>query len=208
MAKETDKMDLRKRLSEKGQRDFDIIERAHKGDQMAYTQLLDLYRESIYFLVLKMVNSNEYAEDLTIEVFGKAFSNLKQYQPNYAFSTWLYRIATNNCIDFIRKQRIATTSIDNSFDDGEGDKMYIQIEEGGLNPEEKAIKKQKNKYLKEVVKKLKPHYRKLIELRYFKELSYEEIADELEMPLGTVKAQLFRAREFLAKLLQGEEGHL
>jgi RNA polymerase sigma-70 factor (ECF subfamily) len=208
MAKETDKMDLRKRLSEKGQRDFDIIERAHKGDQMAYTQLLDLYRESIYFLVLKMVNSNEYAEDLTIEVFGKAFSNLKQYQPNYAFSTWLYRIATNNCIDFIRKQRISTTSLDLSFDDGEGEKMYIQIEEGGLNPEEKAIKSQKNKYLKTVVKKLKPHYRKLIELRYFKELSYEEIADELEMPLGTVKAQLFRAREFLAKLLTGDEGHL
>ena len=99
MAKETDKMDLKSRLSEKGQRDFDIIERAHKGDQMAYSQLLDLYRESIYFLVLKMVNSSEYAEDLTIEVFGKAFSNLKQYQPNYAFSTWLYRIATNNCID-------------------------------------------------------------------------------------------------------------
>ena len=105
MAKETDKMELKKRLSEKGQRDFDIIERAHNGDQMAFTQLLDLYRDSIYFLVLKMVNSSEYAEDLTIEVFGKAFSNLKQYQPNYAFSTWLYRIATNNCIDFIRKQK-------------------------------------------------------------------------------------------------------
>jgi RNA polymerase sigma-70 factor (ECF subfamily) len=208
MAKETDKMDLRKRLSEKGQRDFDIIERAHKGDQMAYTQLLDLYRESIYFLVLKMVNSSEYAEDLTIEVFGKAFSNLKQYQPNYAFSTWLYRIATNNCIDFIRKQRIHTTSLDTSFDDGEGEVLYIQVEEEGLNPEEKAIKKQKTKYLKEIVKKLKPHYRQLIELRYFKELSYEEIADELEMPLGTVKAQLFRAREFLAKLLTDNDGHL
>ena len=184
MAKKTNKMDLRNRLSEKGQRDFDIIEKAKKGDQMAYTQLLDLYRESIYFLVLKMVNSAEYAEDLTIEVFGKAFSNLKQYQPNYAFSTWLYRIATNNCIDFIRKQRIQTTSIDNSFDDGEGEKLYIQIEEKGLNPEEKAMKKQKTKYLREVVKKLKPHYRRLIELRYFKELSYEEIAEEMEMPLG------------------------
>lgn len=208
MAKETNKVDLRSRLSEKGQRDFDIIERAKKGDQMAYTQLLDLYRESIYFLVLKMVNSSENAEDLTIEVFGKAFSNLKQYQPNYAFSTWLYRIATNNCIDFIRKQRISTTSIDSSFDDGEGDKMFIQIEEKGLNPEEKAMKKQKIKYLREVVKKLKPHYRRLIELRYFKELSYEEIADEMEMPLGTVKAQLFRAREFLAKLLSGGDDHL
>ncbi len=208
MAKETDKVDIKNRLSEKGQRDFAIIERAVKGDQGAYAELLDLYRESIYYLVLKMVNSNEFAEDLTIEVFGKAFSNLKQYQPNYAFSTWLYRIATNNCIDFIRKQRISTTSIDSTFDDGEGDKMHIQIKDHGLNPEEKAMKKQKAKYLREVVKKLKPHYSKLIELRYFKELSYEEIADEMEMPLGTVKAQLFRAREFLAKLLSNDEGHL
>ena len=208
MVKETDKMDLKNRLSEKGQRDFVIIERAVKGDQGAYAELLDLYRESIYYLVLKMVNSSEFAEDLTIEVFGKAFSNLKQYQPNYAFSTWLYRIATNNCIDFIRKQRISTTSIDNAFDDGEGEKMHIQIKDSGLNPEEKAMKKQKAKYLREVVKKLKPHYSKLIELRYFKELSYEEIADEMEMPLGTVKAQLFRAREFLAKILSNDEGHL
>ena len=175
---------------------------------MAYAELLDLYRESIYYLVLKMVNSSENAEDLTIEVFGKAFSNLKQYQPNYAFSTWLYRIATNNCIDFIRKQRISTTSIDSTFDDGEGEKMHIQIKDSGLNPEEKAMKKQKVKYLREVVKKLKPHYSKLIELRYFKELSYDEIAEEMEMPLGTVKAQLFRAREFLAKLLSNDEGHL
>lgn len=208
MAKKTNKVDIKSRLSEKGQRDYDIIERAKKGDQMAYTQLLGLYRDSIYFLVLKMVHSSEYAEDLTIEVFGKAFSNLKQYQPNYAFSTWLYRIATNNCIDFIRKQRISTTSIDSSFDDGEGDKMFIQIAEKGLNPEEKAMKKQKIKFLREVVKKLKPHYRKLIELRYFKELSYDEIASEMEMPLGTVKAQLFRAREFLAKLLSNEKDHL
>jgi len=201
MAKETDKVDLISRLSEKGQRDYEIISRALKGDQMAYSQLLDLYRESIYYLVLKMVNSNEYAEDLTIEVFGKAFSNLKQYQPNYAFSTWLYRIATNNCIDFIRKQRISTTSLDLSFNDDNGEKLYIQVESHGLNPEENAIRKQNSKYLKEIVKKLKPHYRQLIELRYFKELSYEEIADEMEMPLGTVKAQLFRAREFLAKML-------
>lgn len=201
MAKETDKVDLISRLSEKGQRDYEIISRALKGDQMAYSQLLDLYRESIYYLVLKMVNTNEYAEDLTIEVFGKAFSNLKQYQPNYAFSTWLYRIATNNCIDFIRKQRISTTSLDLSFHDDDGEKLYIQVESHGLNPEENAIRKQSSKYLKEIVKKLKPHYRQLIELRYFKELSYEEIADEMEMPLGTVKAQLFRAREFLGKML-------
>ena len=201
MDQQTEKLELAKRLSEKGQRDFKIIQKALGGDQSAYATLLDMYRESIYYLVLKMVITDEYAEDLTIEIFGKAFSNLHQYQPTYAFSTWLYRIATNNCIDFIRKQRVSTTSIDNAFEDADGDKFYIQLKEGGLNPEEKAIKKQKNKHLREVVKKLKPHYRKLIELRYFKELSYDEIAQELELPLGTVKAQLFRARDFLSKLL-------
>jgi len=201
MDQETQKLELASRLSEKGQRDFAIITKALGGDQSAYTTLLGMYRDSIYFLVLKMVITNEYAEDLTIEIFGKAFSNLHQYQPTYAFSTWLYRIATNNCIDFIRKQRISTTSIDSAFEDSEGDKFYMQIKETGLNPEEKAIKKQKIKYLRAVVKKLKPHYRQLIELRYFKELSYDEIAQEMELPLGTVKAQLFRARDFLGKLL-------
>jgi len=201
MDQEAQKLELASRLSEKGQRDFAIISKALGGDQSAYTTLLDMYRDSIYFLVLKMVITNEYAEDLTIEIFGKAFSNLHQYQPTYAFSTWLYRIATNNCIDFIRKQRISTTSIDSAFEDSEGDKFYLQIKSQGLNPEEKAIKKQKIKYLREVVKKLKPHYRQLIELRYFKELSYDEIAQEMELPLGTVKAQLFRARDFLGKLL-------
>lgn len=201
MDKETDKLELAERLSEKGKRDFKIVQMALKGDQAAYTKLLEMYRDSIYFLVLKMVNSSEYAEDLTIEIFGKALSNLKQYQPTYAFSTWLYRIATNNCIDFIRKQRINTTSIDQVFEDKDGESFYFQFKEHGLNPEEKAIKKQKNRHLREVVKKLKPHYRKLIELRYFKELSYEEIAEEMELPLGTIKAQLFRARDFLSKLL-------
>jgi RNA polymerase sigma-70 factor (ECF subfamily) len=201
MDEKAQKLELAKRLSEKGQRDFAIITKALDGDQSAFATLLDMYRDSIYFLVLKMVSTNEYAEDLTIEIFGKAFSNLHQYQPTYAFSTWLYRIATNNCIDFIRKQRISTTSIDNAFEDSEGDKYYMQLREQGLNPEEKAIKKQKVKHLRGVVKKLKPHYRQLIELRYFKELSYDEIAQEMELPLGTVKAQLFRAREFLSKLL-------
>jgi RNA polymerase sigma-70 factor (ECF subfamily) len=201
MDEKAQKLELANRLSEKGQRDFAIITKALDGDQSSYAKLLDMYRDSIYFLVLKMVSTNEFAEDLTIEIFGKAFSNLHQYQPTYAFSTWLYRIATNNCIDFIRKQRISTTSIDNAFEDSEGDKYYLQLKATGLNPEEKAIKKQKVKHLRMVVKKLKPHYRQLIELRYFKELSYDEIAQEMELPLGTVKAQLFRAREFLSKLL-------
>lgn len=201
MVQKTKNMELAERLSEKGKRDYLIVQKALNGDQAAYTRLLEMYRDSIYFLVLKMVISTENAEDLTIEIFGKALSNLHQYQPTYAFSTWLYRIATNNCIDFIRKQRILTTSYDQAFEDDEGDKFYLQIKEQGLNPEEKAIKKQKIKHLRLVVKKLKPHYRKLIELRYFKELSYDEIAAEMELPLGTIKAQLFRARDFLGKLL-------
>lgn len=208
MDQKAEKLELANRLSEKGQRDYKIIVKALSGDQSSYTTLLSMYRDSIYFLVLKMVIETEYAEDLTIEIFGKAFSNLHQYQPTYAFSTWLYRIATNNCIDFIRKQRIKTTSIDSGIEDADGDVYYFQIKESGLNPEEKAIKKQKNKHLREVVKKLKPHYRQLIELRYFKELSYDEISQEMELPLGTVKAQLFRARDFLGKLLMHNNDNL
>jgi RNA polymerase sigma-70 factor (ECF subfamily) len=151
-------------------------------------------------MLLKMVNNSSDAEDLTIEAFGKAFKNIQQYTPNYAFSTWLFKIATNNCIDFIRKKKATTVSIDQTDDDPE--KSTPDIQATVLDPEEEMIKEQKQKMMREIVSKLKPRYRKLIELRYFKEYSYEEIAEELELPIGTVKAQLFRARELLFNILK------
>jgi RNA polymerase sigma-70 factor (ECF subfamily) len=198
-------MEINVNLSDKAQQDLGLVKRAVLGDQKAYAELLSKYRDAIYFMLLKMVNNSDVADDLTIEAFGKAFKSIHQYTPNYAFSTWLFKIATNNCIDFIRKRRGGSTiSIDQSIEDP--DEIPIHIQTDDLDPEESMINQQKIKLMRDIVSKLKPRYRKLVEMRYFNELSYEEIAKELELPIGTVKAQLFRARELLFNILKST-GH-
>jgi len=198
-------MEVNPNLSEKAQVDFKLVQLAVKGDQKAYAELMQRYKDSIYFMLLKMVNNRDDADDLTIEAFGKAFKNLHQYTPDFAFSTWLFKIATNNCIDFIRRKRKFTFSIDKSMENDSGQEMQFEIKSPMLDPEENMIKKQKAVLMRDVVEKLKPRYKRLVELRYFQERSYEEIADELKLPLGTVKAQLFRAREFLYQILKNQE---
>ena len=193
-------MDINPNLSDKARYDILLVDKAREGDQQAYAELMGRYRDAIYFMLLKMVNNTSDAEDLTIEAFGKAFKNIDQYTPNFAFSTWLFKIATNNCIDFIRKKRAATISIDQSAEDQESASVIIQSD--SPDPEESMINSQKIKLLRDVVNKLKPRYRSLVELRYFREYSYEEISEELDLPIGTVKAQLFRARELLFNILK------
>jgi RNA polymerase sigma-70 factor (ECF subfamily) len=188
-------------LSEKAQHDFTLIEKAKKGDQIAYADLVDRYRDSIYYMLLKMVNNKNDAEDLTIEAFGKAFNNIDQYTPTYAFSTWLFKIATNNCIDFIRRKKENNVSLDKAGAEF-NDKTNVFIKDEGMDPEEHLINKQKVKMMRAIIKKLKPHYQQLIELRYFKEYSYYEISEKLDLPLGTIKAQLFRARELLYNIMK------
>jgi len=190
-------------LSEKAKFDYQLVLRAvNNKDQQAYSELMERYRDSIFFMLLKMVNNRDDAEDLTIEAFGKAFNRLHQYVPNYAFSTWLFRIATNNCIDFLRKKKKNVLSIDNQIEKEDGDSFMIELKSETRNPEEEAIRQQKIELMQAIVGKLKPRYKILIELRYFKEMSYDEIAEELDLPLGTVKAQLFRARDFLYNILK------
>lgn len=198
-------MEISPNLSEKAKFDLVLVDQAMAGDQKAYAELLDRYKDAIYFMLLKMVNNKSDAEDLTIEAFGKAFKNIHQYTPNYAFSTWLFKIATNNCIDFIRKKKGNLVSIDQAVDDPEGtsSSQTAHLQSSNLDPEEQLIKEQNIKLIQDVVGKLKPRYRKLIELRYFREYSYEEIAEELNLPIGTVKAQLFRSRELLFNILKG-----
>lgn len=196
-------------LSDKGLYDYKLVKRAlENGDQKAYAELMGRYRDSVYYMLLKMVNNKDDAEDLTVEAFGKAFKRLSQYTPNFAFSTWLFRIATNNCIDFIRRKRKNTFSLDRPIEDEEGGEMMVDIRSDTMDPEEHIMKKQKIMMLHDLVDKLKPRYRTLIEMRYFQELSYEEIAQELDLPLGTVKAQLFRAREFLFNVLKNTQGKI
>lgn len=189
-------------LSDKAKKDLELVEAAIEGDQLAYAELMDRYRESIYFMMLKMVKNTDDADDLTIEAFGKAFNRLKQYSPNYAFSTWLFKIASNNCIDFIRKKRIQVTSMDTGVQTDSGETVYIDAKSSTRDPEESIMHKQKVLHMRDLVSKLKPRYRILVEKRYFEELSYEEISEELGLPLGTVKAQLFRARDFLANMME------
>ena len=192
----------RDHLSEKAQKDLDLVHSAIGGNQLAYGQLMDRYRESIYFMMLKMVKNTDDADDLTIEAFGKAFNRLEQYSPSYAFSTWLFKIASNNCIDFIRKKRIKVTSMDTGIKTTDGETIFIDTKSATRDPEETLEPKQKVLHMRDVVSKLKPRYRILVEKRYFEELSYEEISEELNLPLGTVKAQLFRARDFLSNMIE------
>ena len=159
-------------------------------------------------MILKMVRNVDDAEDLTIEAFAKAFKNLHRFKKDYTFSTWLFRIATNNSIDFIRKKKLETLSLDSSYKDDDGETISIDVQDKNLNPQEVAIKKQKIGLIRDFVTKLPPKYQRLVKLRYFEELSYEEIATELEAPLGTVKAQLHRARELLYDIVKGKERHI
>lgn len=193
-------MEINPNFSENAKNDIQLVIRAKDGDQKAYAELMQRYKDSIYFMALKMVNNKDNAMDLTVETFGKAFENIEKYKPDFAFSTWLYRIATNNCIDFIRKKKLNVVSM-NSMVDEEGDDRPLQIKSDTLNPEETSIKKQQNEQLKLIVDKLPSRYRTLIVLRYYDELSYEEIAQQLDLPLGTVKAQLFRARDLLSNVM-------
>lgn len=195
-------------LSYKAKYDFDLVQKARTGDQNAFTELMDRYRDSIYFMLLKMVQNKDDADDLTIEAFGKAFNRLDLYTPNFAFSTWLFKIASNNAIDFIRRKKKNTISIDQAMGGDDGDEVYMDLKSDGLTPEELSIKEQKMKIMRNVVQKLKPRYRQLVEMRYFEQLSYEEIAEKLDLPLGTVKAQLFRARDLLFEILRGSKENI
>lgn len=192
------------KLTDKAQQDFALVEAALRGEEKAFARLLSKYKDAIYYMLLKMVNNKSDAEDLTIEAFGKAFKNLHQYSPNYAFSTWLFKIASNNCIDFLRKRKGVLISIENSQEGNENDQP-VKLKSIDPDPEQKMIRIQRAILLRRIVRRLKPRYRMLVELRYFREFSYEEIARELKLPLGTVKAQLFRAREMLFKMIESTE---
>lgn len=192
-------MEVTNGLSDNAAADMALVKEARRGNEKAFARLMNRYRDSIYYMLLKMVNNQSDAEDLTIEAFGKAFRNLDSYTPKFAFSTWLFKIATNNCVDFIRKKQMSPAPYD-SYQDNI-DNVTINIQSDLPDPEESLINRQKIAALKDIVNQLKPRYRSLIELRYYKEYSYEEISAELKIPIGTVKAELFRAKTLLYNIL-------
>lgn len=189
--------------SENTLEDIELIKQAMANSSKAFETLVKKYKKSVYYLILKMVVDSNDAEDLTQDSFAKAFNRLNLYSEKYAFSTWLFRIATNNCIDHLRKHKLKTTSLYSDSENDEGMHLTFDVKDSSLNPNEQMLKKQRHEMLKKVLKELPPKYQELIDLRYFKELSYEEIADLLHIPLGTVKAQIFRAHTLLEDAMKG-----
>ncbi len=189
----------RKDASESSLEDDKLVKRAISGDQDAFKLLMNKYQKPLYYHIIKMVKNNEQVEDIIQESFVKAFSNLDSYNTNYAFSTWLYRITTNHTIDYLRKKKLKTTSIDEPIRAKDGE-MQIQIV-GNAETDRQIIRKERKKIVSDAIKNLPDKYREVIEMRHLEELSYQEISEQLDLPLGTVKAHIFRAREMLYKAL-------
>lgn len=193
---------LEKRDKQKKE-DFAIIRRAMSGEQQAYDQLMNRYQPQIFSLMYRMVHVRTEAEDLVQEAFMKAFSSLRNFNFEYAFSTWLYKIATNNCIDHLRKKKLNMLSIDApvSYKDSE---YHIELPDLTYYPDKDMIRREHNLIIQKAIDELPEKYKRVILLRHSEELSYEEIAQLLRIPIGTVKARLFRARELLNKFLKGK----
>lgn len=191
----------RENASESSLEDDVLVKKAKGGDEQAYKKLVDKYERALYFHILKMVKDREQVEDLVQEAFVKAFDNLNTYSNSYAFSTWLYRIATNNTIDYLRKKKLKTLSIDKPMKTKDGE-MEMQLPDESASTDRGIIKKQRKQIVQNAIDDLPEKYRKVIELRHMEEKSYQEIAEVLDKPLGTVKAHIFRARELLYKALK------
>lgn len=173
------------------------IEKAKKGDQVAFTFLLDFFWNEVYGFMLKRTENETDTEDIVIETFAKAFDRIATYNPEYAFNTWLIAIAKNVHIDLLRKKR---SSLFVEITDEEDQQAY-NVADSSPSPEDKIIKEQNLSSLLECIKKLKPQYQEVIQLRYFQELSYQEIADQLTEPLNNVKVKLLRAKKLLAEII-------
>ena len=190
-------------LNDKAQRDYQLVVAARdKGDQRAYADLMRYYREPVYLMLLRMTHSPVDADDLTIEAFGKAFRQLASYTPQNTFATWLFSIASNHGIDFIRRQHMRLVSLNTMSVNQDDDACESPTPPCDDNPEEDLIHRQRDKIMRDLINRLQPRYRTIVKLRYFDDLSYDEIAQKLNLPLGTVKIQLRRARLLLAETIK------
>ncbi len=189
--------------TDKAKRDYVLLRKAlDHNDQQADAELMRLYRDSIYFMLIKIVKNSDDAEDLTLETFGKAFRYLDKYTPRYAFSTWLYRIAVNNSIDYIRHKNNSPQYIDDDLYTGSAEQLIDRAQIlSSPTPEEEVMVKQRMQLLRNAVTQLPEKYRKVVELRYYDELSYEEISETLNISLSNVKIQLLRAKNMLSQLM-------
>ncbi|WP_047544698.1 RNA polymerase sigma factor [Psychroserpens sp. Hel_I_66] len=178
----------------------DAIEKAKKNDQIAFNFLLDSFWNTVYGFQLKRTENENDAEDITIQTFSKAFDKIDTYNDKYEFSTWLVTISKNIHIDLLRKQKSSIYSHSNTDEE----KDYYTIIDESPSPEDILITEQNLAKLLRDIKKLKPHYQEVINLRYFQELSYKEISLQVDEPINNIKVKLLRAKKLLAEIIKKE----
>ncbi len=185
----------------KKREDYELVRKAKAGDGRAYDALMEMYHDAVFNIVYRMVHNRQEAEDLTQETFIKAYNSINSFNEEYAFSTWLFKIATNHCIDFFRKRKLQTYSMDQPMQYKE-DEIRHQYADNAPTVDREMVADEKSQIIKQAINRLPEKYRMAIILRHHEEKSYEEIAQILNLPLGTVKARIFRAREMLKKILK------
>jgi RNA polymerase sigma factor (sigma-70 family) len=178
-----------------------LIKKALAGNERAYKQLLNRHKDAIFRMIVKIVHSREEAGDLVQETFMKAFGSLSSYKTEYRFTTWLYKIAANNCIDFLRKKRLDSVSLDQPLRTKDGE-VTVELPDWTYSPEADFASKQKSLSIDSAIDSLPLKYREVIIFRHKQDKSYDEISQILSIPVGTVKARIFRARELLKKKLK------
>lgn len=179
----------------------EAIQKAKENNQIAFNFLLDKYWNDVYGFLLKRTENENDAEDITIQAFSRAFDKIESYNSKYKFKTWLITIAKNIHIDFLRKRKNTISS--NKIKDNSH--HANQIIDESPSPEDNIITEQNLAKLLLDIKKLKPHYQEVINLRYFQEFSYQEISNELNEPMSNVKVKLLRAKKLLAEIIQKEK---
>jgi RNA polymerase sigma factor (sigma-70 family) len=178
-----------------------LISDALNGEQEAYQELLNRYQKTVFHIVVKIIRNSDDAQDLVQETFMRAFNTLESYRSEFRFSTWLCKIAANCSIDYLRKKKIKAYSMDKPFETKNGT-VEVEIEDKGANPEETLLRKQQMISIEEAIESLPPKYKQVIIYRHHDDKSYEEISRIMSIPIGTVKARIFRARELLKKKLK------
>lgn len=188
-------------IDNKHNEDFEIVDRINKGEAELFGILQKRYFNQIKAVIRRMIQNEDDVEDLAQETFIKAYNALERFQPGYPFAAWLYRIASNTCIDFLRKRRFTTISISQSVSNDE-DELYIQIEDMSNKADDQMLIEERSTIIRNAIESLPEKYRLIINLRHESDLDYKDIAEKLDIPLGTVKAQLFRARKLLLDALK------
>ncbi|TCZ69870.1 RNA polymerase sigma factor SigW [Paenibacillus albiflavus] len=174
---------------------------ARNGDRRAFAELVELYKDKIYHLGYRMLGNRQEAEDIVQETFMRLYSNLHRYDENQKFSTWIFRIAANLCIDRLRKRKV-TYSLDAEVNDGEGNDYYAMMSSDEDTPEKQVIVSETQRQIRKVIDNMPDKYKSIIVLRYLQDLSLQEISDVLDMPITTIKTRLHRGREYLRKKLE------